>query len=84
MSASPVRDQSGIPKPFVNRIVHVSVEPERGLVQLDHPFEVGREHGIERVPFERGVEGPGARRVVRYDDRSVANTFRLLELTHAR
>ena len=44
-----VLDEPRLPKSFVNRIVHVSVDPERGLIPLDHPVQVRCECRVEWI-----------------------------------
>ena len=70
-----VREDPRLPDPFVHRIVHVAVDPERGLVPLDEGVEVRGEGGVgaRRQPLFSSGESSARRSAVR----SLLRMFRL-------
>ena len=70
-----VRDEPRPPELLVHRIVHVAVDPERGLIPPDQPVEVRRERAVERIPFVPGPDRPGAWGMVRDDDDALPGPF---------
>ena len=76
-----VGDESRLPKPFIHRVVHVSVDPEGGLVALDQPVQVGGESRVQRIVLEPSPDRARARRVVGDYHRSFAGKLRPCELS---
>ena len=75
-----VGDESRLPEPFVHRIVHVTVDPECGLVSLDELVQIGGERGVQRIVLEPLPDRARARRVVRDHHHSFAGKLRPCEL----
>lgn len=75
-----VGDDSRFPEPLINRIVHVTVDPECGLVPLDQPVQVGGERRVQRIALEPPPDRSPARRVMRDYHHSFTGKLRPCEL----
>ena len=69
-----------LPEPFVDPVVHVPVDPERGLVARNHRIEVGCEPRVQTALREPGPDALRARRVVGDDHGREPGRFGLLQL----